>query len=429
MPVYNQQTSVLTAVDSILSQTFKDFYFIIIDDASTDNSLEILQASLKKDQRIKIIINRHHLGLTKSLNKALKLVKTKYISRMDADDISLPTRLAKQINYLETHPQIGLLGTAAYLIDDFGKQIGLKRHPSDYPRLRRLALSYCPFIHPTWLIRRSVLLEIGEYNEAFPFSQDYELVLRLLNRFQAANLPEPLLQYRVNSSSAISLKNLKKQEFLALKARFLALKHYGYSLKESWRLIKPLLSFLVPVGIKKFVYRKFFWTTIVIFSLISLSGCAPSSAPIPITAPEASATSPESRYIGWPEYLNSTYGYQIKYRYDWTQLPLDPSTPNQTVFVNLLKTDPITKPHVSFIVSVAKSDNQNLDSYPGRKLTIAGSPAVFIDNLGPSGDLLSVYISHNDDIYHLSSDQTEPGLIKSHLETILLMIASFKITP
>lgn len=427
MPVYNQQSSVLAAVDSILSQTFPDFIFLIVDDASSDRSHEIVQTAAQQDQRIRLVINHHHLGLTKSLNKALRFAGTKYISRMDADDLALPDRFAKQIQFLESHPQIMLLGTAAYLIDDTGKQIGLKRFPSDHQHLRALILKYCPFIHPTWMFHRSLISEVGEYNDHFPFSQDYEFVLRIASRFQTANLAEPLLKYRVDSSQAISLKNLKKQEWLALKARFLALTNYGYPFTEAWKLIKPFLSFLVPVGIKKIVYRKFFWTTILIFSLISLSGCVKQAAPIPITAPSPSPTTPEARYIGWPEYLNQTYGYQLKYRYDWTQLSVDPSTPNQVVFVNLTKDDPLTKPHVSFIVSVEKANNQSLDNYPGRKLTIAGSPAVFIDNLGPDGDLLTVFISHGDYIYCLSTNQTESGLFKSQLETILLMIASFKI--
>ena len=346
---------------------------------------------------------------------------------MDADDLALPSRFAKQLQFLETHPQIMLLGTAAYLIDDNGKQIGLKRCPSDHDHIRAQILKYCPFIHPTWMFHRSIFQEIGEYNENFPFSQDYELVLRIASRFKTANLAEPLLKYRVNSAQAISLNHLKKQEWLALKARFLALTSYGYPFTEAWKLIKPLLSFLIPVAIKKIVYRKFFWAAIIFFSLIFLSGCVKQSTPIPITAPGPSSTSPEAGYIGWPEYFNQTYGYQLKYRYDWTILPIDSNTPNQVAFVNLIKDDPLTKPHVSFIVAVDKRNNQNLDNYPGRKLTIADSPAVFIDNLGPDGNLVSVFISHGDYIYRLSTNQTESGLIKPQLETILQMIASFKI--
>lgn len=259
MTAHNNQKTLSQAINSILSQTFKDFIFYIVNDLSTDDSAQILFKLAQKDSRIKLITNHHHLGLTKSLNKALRQINTPYIARMDADDIALPTRFQKQLQFLGNHPQIMLLGTAAYLINESGKQTGLKRHPSDHNHLRSRVLKYCPFIHPTWMFRRSILQEIGEYNENFPFSQDYELALRIVSHFQTANLPEPLLKYRVDSSQAISLNNLKMQEWLALKARFLALTRYGYHLSETWKLIKPLLSFLVPVSIKRLIYRQFYW--------------------------------------------------------------------------------------------------------------------------------------------------------------------------
>jgi len=259
MAVYNNASTLQQAINSILKQTFKDFQFIIVNDASTDNSEQILNQLAQKDKRIKLINNRAQLGLTKSLNKALKSVKTKYIARMDGDDIALPKRFEKQVDYLDKHSQIHLLGTAVYLINNQNKQIGLKRHSSDSKILRKKILHFCPFIHPTWMLRRSVLLEVGEYNQNFPYAQDYELVLRIASKFFTANLPEPLLKYRVDSSAAISLKNLKKQEWLALKARFLALVNYSYPLSESWKLIKPALSFLVPVFIKRIIYRQFYW--------------------------------------------------------------------------------------------------------------------------------------------------------------------------
>lgn len=259
MTVYNNQPTLNQAIESILSQTYQGFIFYIVDDASSDNSAQILADFAKQDQRIKLITNQRHLGLTRSLNKALRFIKTPYIARMDADDIALPARFAKQIQFLEKHPQIMLLGTAAYLIDDNNTPLGLKRYPSDHQQLRRQILKYCPFIHPTWMLRRSVLQLVGDYNPDFLFSQDYELALRIAGRFKTANLAEPLLKYRVNSPTAISLLNLKTQERLALQARLTALFRQGYSFAESWKLIKPLLSFLVPVGIKKLIYRQFYW--------------------------------------------------------------------------------------------------------------------------------------------------------------------------
>ncbi len=259
MSVHNNASTLKSAIDSIINQTFKEFRFFIVNDTSTDESSTILTKISLDDKRIKIITNKAQLGLTRSLNKALKQVKTQYIARMDADDIALPRRLEKQLDFLEKHSDIMFIGTAAYLINDQEKQIGLKRFPSDHQTLRRLVLRYCPFIHPTWMFRRSILREIGDYNENFPFAQDYEFILRLMSKYQVANLPQPLLRYRVDSSTAISLKNLKQQEKFALKARYLALTRYGYPQSESWKLIKPALSYLVPTSIKRPIYQKFFW--------------------------------------------------------------------------------------------------------------------------------------------------------------------------
>ena len=176
MPVYNQASTVLAAADSILNQTFKDFIFYIVNDLSTDDSVQILLAAAQQDKRIKLITNQHHLGLTKSLNKALRQINTPYIARMDADDIALPARFQKQLQFLDTHPQIMLLGTAAYLINESGKQIGLKRHPSDHNHLRSQVLKYCPFIHPTWMFRRSILQKSGIIMKHF-------LLARIMNWF------------------------------------------------------------------------------------------------------------------------------------------------------------------------------------------------------------------------------------------------------
>ena len=259
MAVYNNANTLEASIKSILSQTFKDFQFVIINDASTDESLDILTKHQKLDSRIKLITNKSQLGLTKSLNKGLKVIKTKYVARMDADDQSLPKRLETQLKYLEAHPKISLLGTAAYLVNQNGKQLKLKTNPIDHQRLSKVVLRYCPFIHPTWMVRRIAILELNGYNEDFPFAQDYEFVLRLMMKFKTANLPEPLLKYRVNSNQAISLQNLKAQERLALKARFLAITQYGYSITESWKLIKPLLSYLLPVSLKHKIYQKLYW--------------------------------------------------------------------------------------------------------------------------------------------------------------------------
>ncbi len=260
MAVFNNADTLKDSIKSILNQTYKDFQFVIVNDASTDESNQILASFTKKDPRIKLIQNQNQLGLTRSLNKGFDQIKTRYIARMDADDLALPKRLEKQLKYLESHPKTDLLGTAAYLINSKGKKLKLKTYPIDHHHLKKSVLHYCPFIHPTWMVKRSTLIELGGYNDQFPFAQDYELVLRLMSKHQTANLPEPLLKYRVNYDQAISIKHLKAQERLALKARFQALTRHGYPIIESWKIIKPLISFLFPVKIKHKLYQKYYWS-------------------------------------------------------------------------------------------------------------------------------------------------------------------------
>lgn len=260
MAVYNQAETLPAAVNSVLDQSFSDFNFVIVDDHSSDETPLLLRRLAGKDKRIRIITNSRHLGLTKSLNVGWRQAKTKFIARMDADDIALPERLKRQREYLLSHPKIALLGTAVNLIDTASRPLKVKQLPASPEKIRRQILSGCPFIHSTWMLPRSVLVEFDGYNEDFPFAQDYELALRIVSRYPAANLLDPLIRYRVNSPSAISLKQLKRQERLALKARFLALAKFGYSRTESWRLVKPLLSFAFPKAIKKLVYAHIFWS-------------------------------------------------------------------------------------------------------------------------------------------------------------------------
>src|SRR3989344_4865906 len=146
MAVYNQAETLNPAVKSILEQSFTDFGLIIIDDHSTDETPRLLNQWRQKDKRVQVITNSRHLGLTRSLNLGLKQVKTRFIARMDADDMALPERLKRQRDYLLSHQKIGLLGTAVRLIDDNGKQLRVKQLPASPERIRQSILSRCPFI-------------------------------------------------------------------------------------------------------------------------------------------------------------------------------------------------------------------------------------------------------------------------------------------
>ncbi|MBD2519712.1 glycosyltransferase [Nostoc sp. FACHB-973] len=200
MPVYNGELYLREAIDSILAQTFQDFEFLIINDGSTDSTREIVCSY--DDPRIRLIDNDYNLGLTRSLNKGLKLAEGEFVARQDADDISDPKRLAKQISFLETHPEVALVGTWYKDIDPQGKLIVKRNLPCNSTQIRWEFLFYCPFVHSAVMFHKCTITEqIGLYNEAYSYAQDYNLWWRICRTLQVRNINQYLVKLRINPSS------------------------------------------------------------------------------------------------------------------------------------------------------------------------------------------------------------------------------------
>lgn len=195
MSVYNGLPYLSEAIESILLQSYTDFEFIIIDDLSTDGSSEILKKYAKKDTRIELIKNTTRLGLGANLKHGVQIAQGQWIARMDADDISMPNRLAKQLEYVTANPQTDILGSYALDIDATGNTIGTRRCPTSHESIVKYIWS-CPIIHPTAFMRKTSLLRAGSYGNE-KRRQDYALWFRCAaNGLNFANLPEPLLKYR-----------------------------------------------------------------------------------------------------------------------------------------------------------------------------------------------------------------------------------------
>lgn len=257
MSVHNASLFLQEAIESILKQSFRDFEFIIVNDGVDNIATDILNEYRKIDKRIKIIENTRCIGLTKSLIKAVHLADGEYIARMDADDIAMPERLFLQQEYMRKNPDLDFCGSSVFLIDENNRILKIKKMPLKNVEIKEKAMSFCPIIHPTLFIKKSVIQE-KNYNSEFVYAQDYDLILRLLKKYKAANIAKPLLKYRVGTKQ-ISLKNLKQQEKFALNARWNALTNYGYSWSDSWKCLKPLFSYLVPSFLKEIVYKKIYW--------------------------------------------------------------------------------------------------------------------------------------------------------------------------
>ena len=219
MSVYNCEKYVREAILSILDQSFRDFEFIIINDGSTDKSRKILESI--KDERI-ILINNQNKGLTKSLNEAIKISRGEFIARMDADDISLKDRFEKQINFLNSNPDIFMCGAWADFIDKDGIFFKTYKRPITSKEIKKEIIFHNPFIHSTMMIRRNLFNKVGLYNESFRYAQDYELWTRIVSKFKTMNLPEVLLKYRVLNESITKSKNLKVR-LLGIKIRLLGI--------------------------------------------------------------------------------------------------------------------------------------------------------------------------------------------------------------
>lgn len=213
MSVYNGEKYLKEAVDSILSQTFTDFEFLIIDDASTDRTPEILRSY--RDPRIRIITNEENLGLTKSLNRGLALVMGKYIARMDADDISYPQRIEEQVKYLEEFQNVGLVGSSFEIIDESGNIVSrnvYKNYTSENIYYK-LIFNNC-IAHSSVMYRRDLVIKIGGYNERLTRTQDYDLWSKISKRSRIEIIDEVLLKWR-DSQSNISNKCKTEQDLIA----------------------------------------------------------------------------------------------------------------------------------------------------------------------------------------------------------------------
>jgi glycosyltransferase EpsE len=207
MAVYNNEETIDTSVNSILSQTYEDFEFLIVDDFSNDLTYEKLKKIQKKDKRIKLYRNPKNIGLTASLNLLISKSNFEYIARQDGDDISLRERLETQIYYLDTKHYDFCISRARIK----GSKKNIPRFTHHLPS--RLVIKYKnPFIHGTLMIKKNVMLDLGSYNELFYYAQDYKLFWDLLNKDIKFKYLKNVL-YELNMENNISKNKTNEQEY------------------------------------------------------------------------------------------------------------------------------------------------------------------------------------------------------------------------
>lgn len=213
LPVYNARRYLAAAVSSILGQTFRDFELVAVDDGSTDDSLSILRSFAERDPRMRVI-SRPNTGLAGALNDAWRASAAPLVARMDADDIAFPQRFARQLAHLDLHPEIVALGSAIVFMDSDGQPVKGCPRPLTHEEIEPALLrgDGGSLIHPVMMIRRSALEAINGYRMDVPFVEDLDLYLRLALVGRMANLPEPLLYYRVHPQSMNFVRFAKRRE-------------------------------------------------------------------------------------------------------------------------------------------------------------------------------------------------------------------------
>lgn len=215
MSVFDGREYLTDAIDSILAQTFTDFEFLIVNDASTDDSVEIIKSYT--DPRIRLIHNSRRIGLAASLNKGLRSARGEYIARMDCDDISANERLAMQVDLLDSHREIGVCGTWIKFIGEKSGKI-FRYYPD--PGLNKSTLLFDPPVaHPSVMFRKSAFFDNDlYYDESFEYAQDYDLWFRASMHMEFSNIPKVLVLYRMHSKQTGSL-SFEKQQLYAGKVR------------------------------------------------------------------------------------------------------------------------------------------------------------------------------------------------------------------
>lgn len=220
MSVFNGERFLREAIESILDQSFRNFEFVVINDGSTDGTPSMLDSYARRDPRVRAY-HQENKGLIESLNRGCALARGKYFARMDADDLAVRDRLQWQIEFMDRHAEIAVVGGAVERIDSAGRALYCQHYPVENEEIKSALPLFCPFEHPAVVIRKEAFLSVGGYRRFFVDAEDYDLWLRIAQRWRLANLKGVVLKHRIHADQ-ISFKKLRQQVLSALAARAFA---------------------------------------------------------------------------------------------------------------------------------------------------------------------------------------------------------------
>lgn len=244
MPAYNAEKYISDSIKSILVQTYKNFELIIANDASTDDTISIIENYAKKDKRIIVVNNKKNLYIAGNRNKLISLAKGKYIAWQDADDISMPERLDLQVQFLENNKDVGVVGAYIQSFNE-NKNLDIRSYSPDDKMLRKNIFKFSPIAQPVAMIRKECFDKVGLFNLECPPAEDLDMWFRIGSFYKFANIQKVLLKYREQPNNATNSK-MKKMIKETLKIRKKNFKNKAYR-KKFTDFVAFIFSFLIII--------------------------------------------------------------------------------------------------------------------------------------------------------------------------------------
>jgi glycosyltransferase involved in cell wall biosynthesis len=251
LAVWNGAPWIAESIASVLAQRAGDLELVVVDDGSTDATPALLGAV--SDRRLRVE-RQPRAGLTRALNRGLGLARAPLVARLDADDVALPERLGRQRSFLEAHPEVGVLGTAAREVDAAGALVRVVQPPVDDAALRGALIRANPFVHSSVMVRRELLARAGGYDERLAVAQDYELWMRLARHTRLANLPEVLVVRRL-LTGRVSIEREEDRLRTEVRVRWRAVAGGAYPPWCALFMLRPALALALPRPLRRAVRR------------------------------------------------------------------------------------------------------------------------------------------------------------------------------
>ena len=249
------------AIASVMAQDYGRWELVVVENASTDNSRDILRPWMRQESRIRLVSLNNPVAIPAARNVGLAQARGEYIATIDSDDVWLPDRLSRQLELMERpgHEQVGVCGSNVWLIDELGRTTGIKEFPDRHARCLQAIWFRNPFCHSATLIPRSVLGRCGQYDESFAAAEDLELWFRIGRKFELINLADCLVKYRIWHGNLTSQRHRSMVRY-TLRARRLAVTRYGYriGMRERAALVATWLAQWLPARLARAIFEECF---------------------------------------------------------------------------------------------------------------------------------------------------------------------------